>query len=521
MKARESAHLWLRERGIRFVFGNPGSTELPFLLGLEGAARYILGLHEGVAVAMADGYAQASGEVAFLNLHAAPGLGNALGALYTALKNRSPLVVAVGDQDRRHRFRAPLLSGPLVEMAKPVSKAAWEVSRAEDLPEALERAFHLALTPPRGPVVVAVPMDVWEEEAPPPPLKALLPPGPPQGLEGLAEALSQAENPALVLGTGAHAPAARRASLQLAERLGAPVFSDPISPRHAFPTNHPLYRGVLPPLAASLRERLAPFDLVLVAGAPCFLLYPYSPGPSFPPSTRVVLLTEDPEQAARAEAQEVYLGDVALGLRFLAEAVPPGGRPWPEPPPSPPPPPPRGPGGLNPLYAAARLAQALQDRFLVDEAISLSPPLRRALPTEGARYLHGASGGLGFAPGAAVGAALAGEKAAAVVGDGAFLFAPQALHAARTYGLDVVFVVLNNGGYGILKGFGEALYPGEALRLPGLSFPGVDFPLLAQAFGVGARRVETPEALEEALENLPQGPFLLEVALDPTPLRVF
>ncbi|AEV15142.1 Thiamine pyrophosphate enzyme-like TPP binding region [Thermus sp. CCB_US3_UF1] len=184
MKARESAHLWLRERGIRFVFGNPGSTELPFLLGLEGAARYILGLHEGVAVAMADGYAQASGEVAFLNLHAAPGLGNALGALYTALKNRSPLVVTVGDQDRRHRFRAPLLSGPLVEMAKPVSKAAWEVSRAEDLPEALERAFHLALTPPRGPVVVAVPMDVWEEEAPPPPLKGPLPPDPPRASRG-------------------------------------------------------------------------------------------------------------------------------------------------------------------------------------------------------------------------------------------------------------------------------------------------------------------------------------------------
>jgi benzoylformate decarboxylase len=520
MRARESAHLWLRERGFSLVFGNPGSTELPFLLGLEGTARYVLGLHEGVVVAMADGYAQAGGRPAMVNLHAAPGLGNAMGALYTAWKNRSPLLVTVGQQDRRHLFHEPLLAGPLVEMARPVAKAALAVERAEDVPEALERAYHLALTPPRGPVVVVFPMDLWEEEAPPPRFKALHPPGPPQGLEGLAEALSQAQHPALVLGAGADTPGARRAALALAEALKAPVFSDPISPRHPFPTHHPLYRGVLPPVAARLQALLAPHDLVLVVGAPCFLRYPYSPASPVPQGTRVLLLTDDPWEAAKAEAQEVYLGDVAEALRRLAQGVVPReGSLLPLPPPSLPPA--EGPLGLNPLYAVARLAEALSGRFLVDEAISLSPPFRRALRREGGGYLHAASGGLGYAPAAAVGAALAGEAAAALVGDGSFLFAPQALYTAREEGLDVVFVVLNNRGYGILKGLAEGLYPGRGAEVPGLALTGVDFALLAQAFGVEARRVGTQAELEEALSELSRGPFLLEVLLDPTPVPVF
>lgn len=521
MTARESAHRWLRERGISWAFGNPGSTEIPFLLGLEEVARYVLGLHEGVAVAMADGYAQASGRVALVNLHAAPGLGNAIGALYTARKNRSPLLVTVGQQDRRHLFRDPLLSGPLVEMARPVTKAAFSVERGADLPEALERAYHLAMTPPRGPVVVAIPMDLWEEEAPPPRLKVLLAPGPAQGLEALAEALAQATHPALVLGGGTDTPLARQAALRLAEALGAPVFSDPISPRHPFPTQHPLYRGVLPPVAQRIREVLEAFDAVLVAGAPCFLLYPYSPGPAVPAGTQLFLLTDDPEEAARAEAQEVYLGDVALGLERLSRLVLSQARAVPQGTPTPLPAPYSPSGRLNPPYAAARLAQALSLRFVVDEAISLSGAFRRHLRQEGGGYLHGASGGLGFAAAAAVGAALAGQRAAAVVGEGSFLFTPQVLYTAREFKADVLFVVLNNGGYGILKGFAQSLYSGQAERVPGLALSGVDFCQLAQAFGVPAARVEDPESLEATLATLPAGPFLLEVVVDPTPHPAF
>lgn len=490
------------------------------LLGLEEVSSYILGLHEGVVVAMADGYAQASGQVGFVSLHAAPGLGNAIGALYSAWKNRSPLLVLVGQQDRRHLFREPLLAGPLVEMARPVVKAALAVDRGTDLPEALERGFHLALTPPRGPVVIAVPMDLWEEEAPPPRLKALHPPGLPQGLEKEVQALVQAQNPALVLGARADTTPARKAALKLAEALGAQVFSDPISPRHPFPTFHPLYQGILPPVAARIRERLADHDVVLVVGAPCFLRYPYTPGTAVPEGTRVLLLTDDPQEATQAEAHEVYLGDVALALAFLAEKVPSKAKALPTRAAAPLPPS-QTPQGLNPLYAVARVAEALSHRFVVDEAISLSSAFRRVLRTEGERYLHGASGGLGYAPAAAVGAALAGKTTAAVVGDGAFLFAPQALYTARAYGLDVLFVVLNNRGYGILKGFAESLYPGQGRRIPGLSPEGIDFVALAQGFGVRGVRVETPEALEAVLAHLPSGPFLLEMVLDPTPLPAF
>lgn len=522
MNARQRAHAWLRERGIPYVFGNPGSTEIPFLLGLEAVARYILGLHEGVVVAMADGYAQASGQVAFVNLHAAPGLGNAIGAIHTARKNRAPLLITVGQQDRRHLFWEPLLSGPLLEMARPVTKAALAVEQGKDLPEALEWAFHLALTPPRGPVVLVVPMDLWEEEAPPPRVKTVYSPGLPQGLEGAVQTLVSARRPALVLGGGTDTPLARRASLQLAEALGAHVFSAPISPRQAFPTFHPLYQGVLPPMASRIRERLASYDVVLVAGAPCFLRYPYTPGPSISQETQVLLLTEDPEEAARAEAHRVYLGDVTLAITYLAEKVASKDVSLPRKATRPVPPrPTRVAKGLPPSYALSRVAEALCSRFIVDEAISLSGVFRGTLWTEGGGYLHATSGGLGYGPAAALGAALAGKPAAAVVGDGSFLFAPQVLYTARAYGLDVVFVVLNNKGYSILKGFAESLYPGQADQVPGLSLEEVDFTTLAQGFGIPGARVATPEALEDTLAALGSGPFLLEIVLDPAPTPAF
>ena len=164
-KLREAVLAWMEARGIRHLFGNPGSTELPFLVGLPASVRYVLALQESIAVAMADGYAQASGKPALVNLHVAPGLGNAIGTLYTALKNRAPLIVTCGQQDTRHIFHEPLLTGDLVGMARPVTKYAYEVVQPSDVPDALEQAYHLAMTPPRGPVFLSIPMNFWDAPA--------------------------------------------------------------------------------------------------------------------------------------------------------------------------------------------------------------------------------------------------------------------------------------------------------------------------------------------------------------------
>ncbi|MCS7190831.1 MAG: thiamine pyrophosphate-binding protein, partial [Fimbriimonadales bacterium] len=272
MNIREATFEWMRARGIRHLFGNPGSTELPFLVGLPEGVRYVLALQESIAVAMADGYAQASGQPALINLHVAPGLGNAMGVLFTALKNRAPLIVTCGQQDTRHIFHEPLLSGDLVGMARPVTKWAYEVQHPADVPDALEQAYHLAMTPPLGPVFVSIPMNFWDAPAEPPRLKALHTPSAPQDLTPLVDALSAAQQPALVFGAavgGAHAVAE---AVALAEKLGCAVYHAPLNSRMAFPTNHPLYEGMLLPATPRLMQALSRHDFVLVVGAPVFLL---------------------------------------------------------------------------------------------------------------------------------------------------------------------------------------------------------------------------------------------------------
>ncbi|MFN7162704.1 MAG: thiamine pyrophosphate-binding protein, partial [Fimbriimonadales bacterium] len=267
MNIREATFEWMRARAIRHIFGNPGSTELPFLVSLPDGVRYVLGLQESVALAMADGYAQASGKPALVNLHVAPGLGNAMGALFTALKNRAPLIVTCGQQDTRHIFHEPLLSGDLVSMARPVTKWAYEVKHAADVPDALEQAYHIALTPPRGPVFVSVPMNFWDAPAQPPRVKALHPPSAPQELTPIVDALTAAQRPALVCGAGVGGANALHEAVALAEKVGCAVYHAPLNSRIGFPTKHPLYEGMLLPATPRLLQTLSQHDFVLVVGA--------------------------------------------------------------------------------------------------------------------------------------------------------------------------------------------------------------------------------------------------------------
>jgi benzoylformate decarboxylase len=277
MNIREATFEWMQARGIRYIFGNPGSTELPFLVNLPDGVRYVLALQESIALAMADGYAQASGQPALVNLHVAPGLGNAMGVLFTALKNRAPLIVTCGQQDTRHIFHEPLLSGDLVGMARPVTKWAYEVKHAADVPDALEQAYHLAMTPPRGPVFVSIPMNFWDAPAEPPRLKTLYAPDAPQGLEAVAEALASAQKPALVCGAGVGGAGAVAEAVALAERLGCAVYHAPLNSRMGIPHEPSAVRRDAAARHAALdASRSASTTLYWWSARPCFCCTPTS-----------------------------------------------------------------------------------------------------------------------------------------------------------------------------------------------------------------------------------------------------
>src|SRR5437763_3132093 len=162
---RDATYDLLRRHGMTTIYGNPGSTELPMLADFPSDFRYVLGLQEAVVVGMADGFAQASGRPAFVNLHTAPGMGNAMGAIFNAQANHAPLVITAGQQARSLiTLQANLTNRDATRMPHPLVKWSYEPPRAEDVPHAIARAVHAASLPPKGPAFVSIPMDDWAAE---------------------------------------------------------------------------------------------------------------------------------------------------------------------------------------------------------------------------------------------------------------------------------------------------------------------------------------------------------------------
>src|SRR5918998_6146759 len=337
---REATFDLLRRLGMTTVFGNPGSTELPFLKDFPGDFRYVLGLQEATVLGMAEGFAQGTERAALVNLHTGPGLGNAMGAMITVWHDKTPLVVTAGQQHRRHRSLEALLTGKLVDLAKPYVKGSFEPVRAEDVPGEIRRAYHTAMQQPQGPVFVSIPMDDWDAEAEPlddhDVIHRTAPD--PEAIERFAGILGEARNPAVVTGAGVERSGAFHDAVMLAEKLAAPVWQDPISALASFPQDHPLFWGHLPPAQKQLAERLSGHDVVLVLGAPVFLYYPYDPGPTVAKGTQVLHVSEDPADAARAAVGVSLVGDVGLAIRDPLGSLPASGRPAAprrEPPPEP------------------------------------------------------------------------------------------------------------------------------------------------------------------------------------------
>jgi benzoylformate decarboxylase len=499
---REVTYDLLRALGMTTIFGNPGSTEETFLQDFPDDFTYVLGLQEAAVIGMADGYVQATGRAALVNLHTAPGVGNAMGGLVTAWYDRAPLVITAGQQVRPMLAVEPwLVNIEAVDLPKPYVKWSYEPTRAEDVPGAIERAYHTAMQAPMGPVFVSIPMDDWGVESTPRPARRVsyrTAPDP-AALAAVAAALRDSARPALVVGAAVDRAGAWELAVALAERTRATVYGAPAAERVSFPEDHPLFQGNLPPAIAPLAARLKEHDLVVVIGAPVFRYYPHLPGPHLHEETDLFHLTEDADEAARAPVGTAVVGDVGLALERLVERVPGAERAAPSPRQRPTPPPATDP--ISAAYAMYAFGRALPEgAVVVNESASNSREFHAYVSiTRPGGYHRTASGALGFGLPAAVGLQLAQPErpVACVLGDGAFLYSPQALWTAAQLRLPVVFVVLRNGQYAILKAFAAFERVGE--RVPGLDIPDLDIVQLAAGHGCEGRRVRHPAELEDAL----------------------
>jgi benzoylformate decarboxylase len=519
----------LRRRGLTRMFANPGSTEVAFLVGLPDDFEFVLGLHEGSVVAMATGYAIGRREPSLVLLHTTAGLGNAVSALATARVNRAPLVVLVGQQDRRHLSYEPFLAGKLAGLAGEYPVKVEQPVRAQDVPGAIERAYHAAATW-RGPALVIVPMDDWhepaDEEREPAAATGTVhraAAADPKAVDAVAAFLAAAQSPAIVVGAGADDPETWSCLVELAERLVAPVFQETFGARAGFPQDHRLYQGTLPADRAGLRSRLAQYDTVLVVGGPAFRQSGYAPGRLTEPGTRIAIVTDDPEELHRSPAELAVLAPPAALCRAVAgrlparDAEPPAPLALPEPPT-----PPKAGEPLTAGHVLSALAERLpRDAIVQEEAPVDRPELAHRLPArEPLGYLSAAQGGLGFALPGSTGLrmALPNRPIVAVVGDGSAIYQIQAVWSAVHYNVGAVFVVLSNGGYAVMDVLAE-LQGGSG---PWPVFPEVELAAAARAFGCPARRIETYEELVATLDEVVPtlhdrtDPLLLDVVIAPT-----
>ena len=523
---RDAALDVFRRFGMTTLFGNPGSTEIPLLGGLPADLRFVLGLHEGSVVGIATGYALATGAPALVNLHTAPGLGNAVNAIANARDMRAPLVVMVGQQDRRHVAAAPFLTGHGLErLAGDYPVWATQPARAQDVPGAIARAWHEARTR-RGPALVVVPMGDWQQAAD----DAVAAGAPARlleatGIDGaaageMAALIDGAQAPVLVVGAGADSTAGWAGVVALAERLRCPVWQESFCGAAGFPQDHGLFAGHLHWSRQRRREALAGHDLVIVVGSSAFRYYLYDAGPPVEPGTVLAVITDDPAEAHRSPVSLALLGSPAGACTALAGLLEQRGGKLPPPrAPLPPPPLPAAGEPLLPAHVFSELAARLDaDGVIVEETPSSQPELYRRLPVRAPHGFYSApNGGLGFGLAGTIGLRMGNPRRPVVglVGDGASLYTIQSLWTAAHYGVGALLVVMANGGYRVMDGLAAA--DGSAPTWP--SFEEVSVSGLARSLGCPAVRVETHAQLTDTLDGVIGGlrerrePLVLEVAV--------
>jgi benzoylformate decarboxylase len=516
----------LRKLGLTTIFGNPGSTEQPFLKNFPSDFEYVLGLQEASAVAMADGFSQATRKPALLNLHTSAGTGNGMGNIMTAYQNKTPLIITAGQQTREMILCDPLLTNRDETMLpRPWVKWAYQPVRAQDVPGAIMRAYAIALQPPAGPVYVSIPLDDWDQpalgDAVVRSVSSRFSPDP-ERVALFAERIQKAKNPVLVYGQEIERAGGWEAGIRFAERMKTPVYLAPLAERASFPQDHPQFRGGLPIAIGPLSKKLREHDLIIVIGAPIFRYYPYVAGEYLPEGAELLQVTNDPADAAAAIVGDSLLSDARLALESFIEAIPEAtSRTAPTAPHIErklPPTPPNSP--LTAMEAFAALSELRpKDAILVQETPSNAGDLLQCWPTlQPDSYYTFASGGLGWNTPAAVGIAIAQKKSGsgrpviAVIGDGSLQYSVQSLYTAAQHKLRLIYIVPCNDEYAILKEFAVLE---KTPNVPALDLPGLDVVTTAKAFGcigVAASTIEEiKRAFKAALEA--DGPTLIAIPI--------
>ena len=538
----------LESEGVEYVFGNPGTTELPFMDALlrKPAISYVLALQEASAVAMADGYAQAARKPGFLNLHTAGGLGHGMGNLLNAKCSQTPLVVTAGQQDLRHMTSDPLLLGDLVGMGKTFAKWSQEVTHVDQLPVLVRRAFHDADAAPKGSVFLSLPMDVMEA------LSSIsigaqstIDRNPVAGSLPLLASKLAAFTPgkvALIAGDEIYQSDAADEVVALAELLAADVYGSTWPNRIPYPTAHPLWRGNLSTKATEISKALSRYDAIFALGGKSLITILYTEGQAVPEDCKVFQLSADAGDLGRTYSSELSLvgniksslkvllpelekttrnhradyqkrfaeavSEFRLGKEMLSEQVAEQ----------------QSASVITPLVAAFEASRAIgPDIQIVDEAIATSGSLRRSLNSHRAdQYAFLRGGGLGWGMPAAVGYSLGLGKAPVVcfVGDGAAMYSPQALWTAAYEKLPVTFIVMNNTEYNVLKNFmrsQEDYTSAQTDRFIAMDLvnPAIDYQALGTSMGLETRKVIRAADIAPAVEAaLASGrPNLIEIII--------
>ena len=535
----------LISEGVTHLFGNPGTTELPIMQALPDhpGLKFILGLQESVVMGMADGYARASRQLTAANVHVAPGLGNAMGALYNAKFSGSPVILTAGQQEQGHGLLEPLLYDDLTSMAAPLVKWSIEVTRLQDLPRIMRRAAKIAMTPPTGPVFISLPGDILNEIAEIDMGQSVridhrVRPSD-KSLDELANALLSAKNPVIISGQELSSQQAFVDASALASLLGAGVFQESVPFSATFPTSHPQYLGMLTRSQENVRKTLEPFDLVLCLGADLLRMSVYSPVEPLPNHSRVLHLSERSWELGKNYRTELALQanvcetlDVLLPLlrsridtkykeqaQIRAKAL--EQQNWAVT---------RNKlttqvlmqSSMRPMSASTFVMhitnQLTPDVIVVEEALTSTQSLPQYLHQHYPDSFFGlASGGLGFAIPGAVGVSMAkpDRPVVAIVGDGSAMYGIQGLWTAAHFKLPITYVIANNMGYRIIKERLVSMQGSDRFIGMDMNDPAINYCQLAQSMGMGSIKVSDPADLDAALKaGIQSGkPNLIEVVV--------
>ena len=535
---------------FKYMFGNPGTVEQGFLDALREypELQYILTLQESVAVLMADGYARATQKPTLVQLHSSPGIGNAVGALYQAMRGHSPLVVIGGDAGIRYANMDAQMAADLLGMMKPVTKYATMVTDSHSLLRTIRRAVKIAGTPPMGPVYVCLPMDVLDEVNDEDVLPTVIPstrvvPDVPI-MKQAADVLLSALRPMIFIGDGIAYSGAQEELTRLAELLGAEVWGVDVGDL-TMDSTHPLYQGTTGHMVGSSSLPITTMgDVNLVVGT--YMMPEVFPelGDIFAENAKVIHFDLNAFEIAKNHRVDIAaVSDPKLTLKTLSEAIE---------------------ARMNSEqkqlakqrvreisdtkaqrtrkeleadrtrnnseslhmshFAEILSAKLPQDAILFDEALTNSPAVTRYIPPrKPGQYFVTRGGSLGVGIPGAIGLKLANPENTVVgfTGDGGSMYTIQALWTAVRHAIGAKFVVCNNSSYRLLRLNINAYWKERGIephQFPSsfdLSGPPLRFDLMSQAMGVKAVRVETPDAIEPAIDDMlsDDKPFLIDLVI--------